>query len=103
VFSEGLLRAYPEKGIKQKEKSMPGKTENEKPVKLRVHVTNDLHQRLVQLCGLQTLEEGRMVTMTELLRELLERGVNQELCQTAKVEESSPTVVGVVSTEGGTQ
>ncbi len=62
---------------------MPRRTENDYPVKLRVHVGNEMHQQLIQLCGLHTLEEGRMVSMSELLRELLERGVKQELCQAA--------------------
>ncbi len=62
---------------------MPRNTENNYPVKLRVHVGNEMHQQLIQLCGLQTLEEGRMVSMSEVLRGLLEKGVKQELWHSA--------------------
>ena len=62
---------------------MPRNTEKDYPVKLRVHVGNEMHQQLIQLCGLHTLEEGRMVSMSEVLRGLLEKGVKQELCHSA--------------------
>lgn len=80
---------------------MPIDKENENPIKLRVHVSKQLHQQLIQLCGLQTLEEGRLVTMSELLRDLLEEGVSRELCQSHNSKPIASTSADTVSTEGG--
>lgn len=62
---------------------MPGKNESENPIKLRVHVSDELYQKLVQMCGLQTLEEGRLITMSDLLRGLLDKATDQELCHSS--------------------
>jgi hypothetical protein len=79
---------------------MPGKNESENPIKLRVHVSDELYQKLVQMCGLQTLEEGRLVTMSELLRGLLAKGVNQGICQSLKCK-SIPSKASVLASAGG--
>ncbi len=41
------------------------------PVKLKVEIERTLHRRLIERCGKQTLKEGRVKPLAELVREIL--------------------------------
>ena len=45
------------------------------PVKLRIEIDRTLHRRLVERCGQQTLRDGRVKPLAELVREILSEAV----------------------------
>jgi len=61
---------------------MPRPRQLIQPTKLRTEIDRSLHRRLVELCGQQTLQRGRVVPMSEMVREILGDAVNQRLTET---------------------
>ena len=61
---------------------MPRPRQLIQPTKLRTEIDRSLYRRLVELCGQQTLRRGRVVPMSEMVREILGDAVNQRLTET---------------------
>jgi hypothetical protein len=41
------------------------------PVKLKIEIDRTLHRQLIERCGEQTVKEGRVKPLAELVREIL--------------------------------
>lgn len=47
------------------------------PVKLKVEIERTLHRQLVERCGEQTVKDGRVKPLAELVRELLSDAIGE--------------------------
>lgn len=54
---------------------MPRPRQIRDPVRLRIEIDRSLHRRLIERCGKQTLRDGRVVPLAELVREILGEAV----------------------------
>ena len=41
------------------------------PVRLKIEIERSLHRRLIERCGEQTVKEGRVKPLAEMVREIL--------------------------------